>query len=508
MYLVFDVGTTSVKTALYNTEGELIHKVIKDYSLNSPQLDWYEVDSETYWDGVMGGFKEIIELSNVSPKLIKSISGCSQGETTIFLGREDKPLRPAIVWYDNRARREVEELKGFIDTDEFYRITGLLEVDTTWSAPKLLWVKNNEPDLFNRTQKILLVEEYIVYKLTGQFVGSASLSSSTALIDVHRRAYWSKTVDYIGARDKLPEIIDEGSIIGKIKPGIADELGLNRDVIVVKGAIDQVSSALGAGNIKPGIVTEITGSALAVVVTLDSIDLEQETKLPYQAHVVKNKYALLPYAQTAAITYKWFRDTFTPKLGKDVKGDASGYERLNELARTVSPGSEGLVFLPFLAGASFPENDTYAKGVFYGITLKHQRAHFARSIIESIGFMLKKIMAFVEHYGVRIEEIHSMGGGSRSDLWLQIKSDICNYRIVKMEEEDSSTLGAAILASVQARDYSTIDEAVAVMVKMGKAFNPDPNKNEIYVESFVLYNELYESLRQTFRRYSLINRSR
>jgi xylulokinase len=209
LYLVFDVGTTSVKSALYNIEGELIHKVIKDYSLNSPQLDWYEVDAETYWNGVMDGFKEIIDLSNVSPKLMKSISGCSQGETTIFLDRDDRPLRPAIVWYDNRARREVEEFKSFIDTDEFYRTTGLLEVDTTWSAPKLLWVKNNEPDLFNRTQKILLVEEYIVYKLTGRFVGSASLSSSTALIDVHQREYWSKTVDYIEARDKLPEIMDK-----------------------------------------------------------------------------------------------------------------------------------------------------------------------------------------------------------------------------------------------------------------------------------------------------------
>jgi xylulokinase len=502
LYLVFDVGTTSVKTALYNMEGELIHKVIRDYSLNSPQLDWYEVDSETYWNGVIDGFKEIIESPNVSPHLIKSISGCSQGETSIFLDRDDIPLRPAIVWYDNRARKEVDELTAIINADEFYRTTGLLEVDTTWSAPKLLWVKNNEPDLFNRTRKILLVEEYIVYKFTGRFVGSASLSSSTALIDVHRREYWGKTVDYIEARDKLPEIIEEGSIVGNIKPEIADELGLHKDVIVVKGAIDQVSSALGAGNVKPGIITEITGSALAVVVTLDSIDLKQEAKLPYQAHVVKNRYALLPYAQTAAITYKWFRDAFSSELEKNNRRGGSGYERLNELARTIPPGSEGLVFLPFLAGASFPENDSYAKGVFYGITLKHQRAHFARSIIESIGFMLKKIMTSVEDYGVRIEEIHSMGGGARSDLWLQIKSDICNYRIVKMKEEDSSTLGAAILASVQAGDYTSIDEAVAVMVKKGKTFNPDKSKNETYMRSFALYNELYERLKPTFRKYS------
>jgi xylulokinase len=499
MYLTFDVGTTSVKTALFDREGKVLHKVSRDYKLNSPKVDWYEVEPETYWSAVMGGFKEIVHKSGVPPGDIKTISGCSQGETVIFLDKYDNALRPAIVWYDNRARQEVDEMKELLDAREFYRTTGLLEIDTTWTALKILWVRNNEKDVFKKIAKIILVEDYIVYRLTGQYVSSSSLICSTALIDIQEKTYWDKTVDYIGIRDNLPRIIDEGSVVGKIKPSISKELGISGSVIVVKGSMDQATGAVGAGNIKPGIVTESTGSALAVLATVEKIGFDEKVRLPYQPHAIKDKYVMLPYAQTSGIVYKWFRDEF----GGFPEGLAdSGFEELNRLAESVPPGAEGLVFLPFLAGASFPENDTFARGVFFGITLKHGKAHFSRAIMESIGYMLKKILMYVEETGVSVQEIHSMGGGARSNFWLQMKSDICNYEIVKMEEEETPTLGAAILASVKAGDYKTIEEAVQIMVKKGRRFTPDLKKSEAYSRNFSLYNELYASLQDTFRKYA------
>lgn len=502
MYLTFDVGTTSVKTALYSIEGNQIYKVIKDYSLNSPHVDWYEVEPETYWASVEEGFREIIAKSGTAPADIKSISGCSQGETIILLDSDGSSVRPAIVWYDNRSRKEADELKVIMETGEFYKITGMLEMDPMWSAPKILWVKNNETGVFNRTAKIMLVEDYITYRLTGNFVSSASLLSTSALIDIHKRQYWCKTVDYLGVREMLPDIIAEGSIAGKIRPSVADELGISKSTVVVKGSMDQNTSAVGAGNIKPGIITETTGSAMAVAVTSEDPVFKEGVRLPFQPHAIPGKYLVLPFAETAGIVYKWFRDEFANEHKSGSADSESVYERLNAMASTIPPGSDGLVFLPYLAGAAFPENDTYARGVFYGITLRHGKAHFTRAILESIGFLMKKILTHIEQSGIKIEEIRSMGGGARSELWLQIKSDICNYPIVRMEEEETSTLGAALLASVKVGDYSTLEEAVDTMVKTGKRFKPDRKNTDIYDKNYSIYKELYHSIKPLFRKYN------
>jgi len=502
MYLTFDVGTTSVKAALFNREGKLIYKVIRDYKLNSPYVDWYEVEPQIYWESVLLGFKEIFKKSGVSPDEVKTISGCSQGETVIFLDGNDRPLRPAMVWYDNRSREEVEIFKNMVDRKEYYHTTGLLELDTTPSALKILWVKRNESNIFEKIVKILLVEDYIIYKLTGNFVSSASLLTSSALIDINKKKYWDKLVDYLDIADRLPRIIEEGSIVGKVVSSIAEELGISKNVVVVKGSMDQTTGAVGAGNIKSGIITETTGSALAVAVTTDQTDYNRDVNLPYQVHVLPNKYLILPYAQTSGIVYKWFRDEFAQEEIRKSGDPEAAYGELNKIAESIPPGSEGLVFLPFLAGASFPENDKYAKGVFYGITLKHSKAHFTRAILESIGFMLKRILTAVELFGIKIEEVHSMGGAARSDLWLQIKADICGYPFIQMPEEETSTLGAAILASVKAGDYVSIEEAVDVMVKPGRKFYPHKSISDIYFKNYELYKNLYKSLKPVFKDYS------
>jgi len=237
-------------------------------------------------------------------------------------------------------------------------------------------------------------------------------------------------------------------------------------------------------------------------VTMDEVVYDQKVELPYQPHVIPGKYTLLPYAQTSGIAYKWFRDGFMAILKGSDENPDWGYEELNRLASSVPAGSEGIVFLPFLAGAHFPENDTHAKGVFYGITLKHGQPHFCRAIMESIGYMLRKIIEPVKAFGIEVEEIHSMGGAARSDLWLQIKSDICDCPIVRMEEEETSTLGAAIIASVQVGDYTSIEEAVKAMVKKGKRFEPKRANRHVYDRSFELYNELYDNLKGTFKKFS------
>lgn len=501
MYLTFDVGTTSVKTALFDRRGNLIQRVIRDYRLNSPQVGWYEVEPEIYWNSVIEGFREIASKNPGLIKEVKTISGCSQGETVIFLDKKSRPVRPAIVWYDNRAREEVEDFRGIITDQELYETTGISDFDPMWSANKILWVRKHEPEKFKDIDRIMLVEDFIVYMLTGIPCSSASLLATSMLVDVHKRAYWDKIVEFLDVRDKLTEIIEEGSIVGRVRGEISDDLGISRDTVVVKGSMDQNTSAIGAGNIKTGIITEATGSALAIAITVEKGGLIKGVKLPYQPHAIPGKFLYIPFAQTAGIAYKWFRDSFA---GEELKrsGDPQlVYDEMNKLASSVEAGCDGLIFLPYLAGASFPENDSFAKGVFYGITLKHSRAHFTRAIIESIAFMLKKILTLVEVSGIRIDEVHSMGGGARSDLWLQIKADVCGYPFIRMVEEEAATLGAAILAAVSIGDYSSFDEAVKAMVKKGKRFLPERAHRDIYIKNYNLYCELYDSLKPLFGKY-------
>ncbi|UCF99711.1 MAG: hypothetical protein JSV89_09260 [Spirochaetaceae bacterium] len=502
MYLTFDVGTTSVKAALFDTRGRLLSKSIQNYSLDTPQVDWYEVDPMVYWQAVMRGFRETITGSGVDPKRIRALCGCSQGETVVFLDKKDRSLRPAIVWIDNRAREETEELKARISSEEFYRSTGCVEIEPSWSALKIAWLKKHEAENFRNVDKIMPVEDYIVYTLTGRFLSTPTLMHSTGLFDIQAGTYWSKTVSPLQIEDKLPQIVEVGSIVGALKPSLADELGLSRETVVVKGAMDQTLSAVGAGNIHPGIVTETTGTALAIGVTADSVEAIHANSLAHQPHAVPGKYLILPYAQTSGVLYKWFRDVFAGAEVRAAGDPEKAYEELNRLAATAPAGCDGLVLLPFFAGAYIPENDMYAKGVWYGITLKHDRGHFARSILESVGYMLRKILEMIQAANIEMEEVRSMGGAARSDLWLQIKADICGLPMVRMLEEETSVLGCAILSAVAVKDYGNIEEAVAAMVKTGKTFLPDSGHRDCYDHRFQLYRQLYETLKPVFRQYT------
>jgi xylulokinase len=270
----------------------------------------------------------------------------------------------------------------------------------------------------------------------------------------------------------------------------------------VKGSMDQAASALGAGNIEPGIVTETTGSVMAIGVTSRTADPAAAMRLPYQPHVVPG-WLYLPYVQTAGSAYKWWRDRFSPVEIAEADGDLeAAYGFMNRLAAAVPAGSEGLGFLPFLAGAGTPENDPDARGVFHGLTLTHGRGHCARAIQESIAYLLKKILADFAQSGSTFSEVRSMGGGVRSDLWLQIKADVTGLPIVRMEEEETSTLGAAILAAVRCGDFPDPVAATKVMVRFGRRFAPDPSTTAVYSRGYALSNDLYAALAPIFRRYA------
>ena len=502
MYLTFDIGTTSVKVVLFARDGRLIRKSIRNYPLATPAVNWCESDPETYWRAVVEGTREILASGGISPAEIRAISGCSQGETVIFLDAADRPVRPAIVWLDLRARAESDELAALASRDELYAVTGQTDFDPTWTAAKILWVKKNQPELFRRTTRFLLVEDYITLRLTGRACSTPNLRASSLLADVHGHCYWKRFVEYLGIASRLSEIIEPGDAVGTLTPAAAEELGLVAHTLVVKGAMDQASSAIGAGNIAPGIVTETTGSVMAIGVTSLSFDPNPIVRLPYLPHLLPGSILYLPYVQTAGSAYKWWRDMFCQEEIRATGGLEAAYDAMNAQASGAPAGSEGLVFLPYLAGAGQPENDPDARGVFYGLTLKHGKGHCARAIMESIACMLRKILADFQRSGIPLTEVRSMGGGARSDLWLQIKADVIGVPIVRMAEEETSTLGAAILAAVRVGDFPDVASATASMVRMGTRFLPDASVRAVYDRTFTLYNELYGTLAPVFKRFS------
>ncbi len=502
MYLTFDIGTTSIKVALFDPEGRLAAKAIRDCVLQTPDINWYEADPELYWRAVVEGSREVLSRSGIAPREVKTVSGCSQGETVIFLDGEGRPTRPAMVWLDLRAREEARELSGLATLDELYTLTGQTDFDPTWSACKVLWVKKHQPEVFAKTRRLLLVEDYIVWRLSGRACSSPNLLSSSLFVDVRSRRYWNRFVDYLGLAPLLPEIIESGEVVGPISGAAAAEMGLLPGTLIVKGAMDQATSAIGAGNIEPGIVTETTGSVMAIGITSRTADPAPTVRLPYQPHLVREAYLYLPYVQTAGSAYKWWRDKFCQEEIAHAGGLEAAYAEMNALAASAPPGSEGLVFLPFLAGAGQPENDPDARGVLYGLTLKHDRGHCARAIMESIAFLLRKILEDFRRSGVVMQELRSMGGGARSELWLQIKADVTGLPLVRMEEEETATLGAAILAAVACGDFPDLSSATAAMVRLGRRFEPDPAAAAVYERSFSLYDELYRALVPLFRKYS------
>ena len=501
MYLTFDIGTTSVKVVLFDPNGRVIGKAIRNYALEMPEVNWYEVNPETYWDAVVSGIREVLSVTRVSAGEVRSVSGCSQGETVVFLSADGRPVRPAIVWLDLRAREEAAELASLATREEMYAVTGVTDVDPTWTATKILWVKRHDPTAFARTARIFLVEDYITWRLTGRACSTTNLLSTSLLVDVHRHTYWDKFVDFLGIAGLLPQIIEPGDMVETLSFAAARTLGLEPTTLVVKGAMDQATSALGAGNCAPGIVTETTGSVMAIGVTTPSVATESLVRLPYLPHVVPGSFLFLPYVQTAGGAFKWWRDNFCAEEIRAAGDPEAAYERMDRQAAAVSAGSEGVVFLPFLAGAGQPENDPDARAVFYGLTLMHGKGHCARAIMESIAFMLRKILSDIRRLGISITEIRSMGGGARSDLWLQIKADVTGIPVVRMEEETSS-LGAAILAAVRLGERPNLTAATAAMVHRGRRFEPDPSAGKEYETSYALYNELHNALIPVFRRFS------
>lgn len=457
-----DVGTTSLKAAVFDENGNNVKTITKDYKL-SVKGDFVEFDPEKYWQML----SEV--LGEVRPDFnIFAMSIDTQCETIIVADENGKPLCDAIVWLDNRAVSEAESIKEKFGEKLVYEVTGQPEITATWPAAKLLWLKNNSPEIHSNIKKIFLLEDYLLYKLTGEFVTEKTLQSSTIYYDIKNYKWWDEMLSFIGiSKEQLPNVMDSAEIVGEYE-----------GIKVVTGAIDQIAGAIGAGIVNKSVISEMTGTTMVVFVPSDNVpDYTPENKLPCHINF-DGKYCLLSWTPTAGIALKWFKNNFCENYS---------FRELDDLAKEVPIGSDGLTFLPYLCGSTMPKYNPEARGAFLGLTMEHTRGHAVRSILESVSCMLKSNL---EYIGSTCDEIRSMGGGAMSPLWCQIKADMCSKKIVTLKNDETACLGSAILAGVATGIFESVEWACNRFVEINKSYIP--NKDADYTECYNRFKQLEE----------------
>ena len=496
-----DIGTTAMKIALYNIKGMLLAVSTQEYTLLTPEINVVEETETVYWDAFLKGMKDLQSQYGFSKNDELALAISAQGETLFFLDKEGKSLRNAIVWMDNRAENEAKMLKDRFGDDRCYEVTGQVSFEPCWPATKILWVREHEPDIFEKTAKFVLIEDYFIYRLTGKYVTEGSLLCSSTYWDIIEKKYWTEMLDFIGIKEEqLPEVRESGEIVGRILPEIAEQLGLGDNVTICTGALDQAAGAIGAGNIREGMFSETIGAALAICVPVSKPVFDPSRKMPLHYFPIPNMYMIHTFTN-GGMTLRWFRDKFCHiELAAQKEGIGDAYDMISTEVSRIPAGSDGLMMLPHLAGSLAPDVNAKAKGVWFGFTLEHTRGHFMRALMESLGYILRRNIEALKDMGIEVQTVRSLGGGSKSRVWNQIKADINQVELETVKTKEAATLGAAILAGTAMGFFDSIDAAVDNMVTVKERIQPDKENFQIYDDGYEMYKKLMEDLKECFAR--------
>ncbi len=495
-YLItFDMGTTSLKACLFDEGLNIVESTGKEYQLSTPANDIVELDADIYWDVVKQSISELLENSGIDAGQVISVTCTTQGETLIPIDEEGNVLAPAIVWIDARAQSQSDFFIDKIGHDDFFKTTGIPEIGPANPVCKLKWYKDEMPDVYEKTDKFLLLEDYLIFKLTGERVTNIPLIATTGYYDINDNKLYDAV--FVAAqldKNKIPKVLASGTQVGSLSETAAKELGLTTKAVVTTAGIDQTCTAIGAGNIREGVVSEVTGTCLVVAATTNKPVYDMDKKMTYLKHY-DDKFLILPYCTTAGIIFKWFKDTFCGEETKEAeKNGISVYDMLTQMAQGVSAGSDGLLLMPHFAGKLSPGTNVDATGVFSGVTLGSTKAHFVRSILEGVAFMLRENIEFIESFGINISEIRSVGGGSKSDFWSQIKADVTGKKIIKMKHSEAASLGAAILGAVSCGFFESVDSACEKLIDVSGSFVPDGQTAAEYDKYYDIFLTLYENM--------------
>lgn len=479
-YLTFDIGTTALKTALVGEDGRIraVHEV--DYSPRHPQPNHVEMDPQDYWQAAVEGARMVVD----DPAEVGAIGFSSQGQSFVSLDEKGRPLRDCIVWVDNRARKLADRWADeWLDADEYRAICGYPWIAAGLTLFKIGWLAENDPEAHDAAHHLCL-PDYLIYRMTGQLATDYNIAQMSGMYDIREGCWSQKLLDHAGiSADQLPEVHRPGTAVGTLLPGPAQELGLAEGTDICVGANDQLCAAIGAGNVRPGIITETTGTALAVIASTERV--LDDDRMYVGIHAAEDLYYAMPFANTAAVVLTWFRDLCCPD---------TEYEDFLADVEEVEIGADGLTVLPHFAGSNCPDFNPDARGIIDGLTLGHKRAHIARAIMESCACLLHELLEPVKAHDVPVGRVRSLGRSARSDLWLQMKADLLGVDVERPECSDAASLGAAMLAARGTGQFATLREAADAWYRPAEIFQPQPENREAYQEVYRRYRRLFEKM--------------
>ncbi len=494
MILTFDVGTTSMKCCAFDENFAVAAASTAEYALET-KGSCVEADPELYWQGLCSSTKAVLS-QGVPAEAITAVAITTQGETMIALDDNDKPVLPAIVWLDERAGEQARELTQKIGADRLYRTTGLPSITGAAPIAKLKWLMD-QPELKQKIRKVLLLEDYLIYRLSGAFATEQSLVCSTGYYNILAHRYESDFLTMTGVgKGILPTVYPCGTVVGTVTAQAAAQTGLQTDCSVVCTAMDQTASAVGAGNVEPGVVSETTGTCLTVAAATREPNFETGSELQYYTHY-DGSYLALAYNPTAAIVMKWFKDHFVQDTEGCVNSGENPYQYMSKLAAGVPAGCDGVMLLPHFAGKVMPKAVETMRGAFAGVGLGTTRAHFIRAIMEGVSFMLKENLSLFERAGIAVSQIRSLGGGARDQVWCQIKADVIGQPVITTANEESTSLGAAILAMKAMNPETDVPAICRKAVRMQKQYLPGKDA-PIYPTLYQKYLRLDALLEQFY----------
>jgi xylulokinase len=489
-FLGIDTSTTSSKALLIDDRGEVIAVASSPHTLQTPKPLWSEQDPREWWGAVAASIRSVLEKAGLGGDAVGAVGLTGQMHGLVLLDEAGEVLRPAILWNDQRTQQQCDEIHARIGRERFIQITGNVAL-TGFTAPKILWVRENEPEVFSKASHILLPKDFIRYKLTGEYAMDKADGAGTVLFDLKSRDWSDEVLAALEIpRLWMPKTFEGPECTGFVTEEAASFTGLKAGTPVMAGGGDQAAQAVGVGAVEPGIVGLTVGTSGVVFATTPSALVEPEGRLHAFCHAVPGMWHFMGVMLSAAGSLQWYRDTLARKMS---------FDDLLKEAESVPAGSDGLQFLPYLTGERTPHPDPLARGAFIGLTVRHGRAHTTRALLEGVAFGLKDSFTLIQNAGLgSIIQVRASGGGTKGALWRQIMASVLEAELVTVNTTEGAAYGAALLAGVGAGVWSDVLSACKACIKITGSTQPDSSQLEIYHSSYSIYRELYPALKSTF----------
>jgi len=488
--LGIDLGTSGVKVLAINEKGETLASTSVSYPLIQPRSGWSEQNAQDWWKGTVEAIQNILKDPAVPSNAVLALSLSGQMHGSVFLDSDNNVIRHPILWNDTRTFKECQNITDIIGEEILLGFVGNPALEG-FTLPKLLWLRENEADNYKKLATLMLPKDYIVYRLTGRLCTEYSDAAGTLLLDVKNRS-WSKEVS-----DKLdidisilPELLDSTEVAGTLTQQASEETGLPQNVKVMPGGADNAVSAVGNGIVEEGIMLASIGTSGVVLAHTDTMHHDPQGRIHSFNHAVPNSWYLMGVMLSAGMSMSWLKNEL---IGRD-------YDFINEQAAQVKPGSEGIIFLPYLFGERTPHRDPKARGAYFGISGIHTQKHLMRAVFEGVAFGLKDSLELIKGMGVQPAQIRVTGGGAKSKLWRQILADVFKAEVRTMQADEGPAFGAALLAGVGGGVFRSTVEAVNSTVALGESCEPNPDDSDRYEEIYPLFKSLYQSLKGDYQR--------